>query len=124
MALRASIELSKATRKTADSFPSFFHTVLNALWELHEKHGFRKPKLSVCRDESTVIFEGRGYEISVLHLWPEQVIFVDSRTGSKERYSRSITIPETELSAKLPPFLELHRPTALPRPAEPRKTEG
>ncbi len=124
MPLRADVKLSKAARKTADSFPRFFHTALNTLWDLHEKHGFRKPKLSVCRDESTVSFEGHGYEVYVLHLWPEQVIFVDSRTGSKDRYSRSITVPETELPAKLPRFLEFHLPTAFPEPAEPRRTEG
>jgi hypothetical protein len=118
MPLRPEITISAQSRKTADSLPHFFHSALNALWDFHLRCGFRNPTLAVHRDEATIVFRTADYSISVIHVLPDQVFFVDSRSPTSERYATSIRIPDDELASRLPQFLNEHtkfESTAAPR---------
>jgi hypothetical protein len=105
MKLLPDITLSAKSKKTADSLPSFFYPALNSLWNLHTRYGFRKPTLSMYRDEAIITLKNTDYSISVIHLIPDQVIFVDSRSPAAKRYSTSIRIPVGELVSRIPEFI-------------------
>lgn len=115
MKLREGINLSKKAQKTAESFPKFFITALNLLYDLHSVHKFRKPKLSIHRDESTVSFERGSYWISVINCWPDTIHLVDTRVPASNRYNNKVKIADDELPTKLPEFLEPQFASLLPK---------
>jgi hypothetical protein len=105
MSLPESITLSRKATATVDSFPEFFEPVLNALYDLHLKHGYRKPQMSIYRDESTVIFKGKNHSISISYLTGGQLVLGDSRKKSPER-EEIISMAHDELATKLPKVLK------------------
>lgn len=100
MPLGETIKLSKKAQATFERFPAFFEPTLNALYDLHLQHGYRKPELSIYRDESTVLFKAKDHSIAIMYLLSGQLVISDSRLKGSAKYD-TVRMSEEELPTSL-----------------------
>lgn len=106
MNLRNDISLSKKAMRIFANSPRFFAPVLNALYDLHTEHGFRKPRLSSHTNELWVDFRGKTCDVLMfLEVSAGRVFLVDSRVTSDKKYSTFRDTTEATFERDISDFL-------------------